>query len=288
MEQNSEISEKSNSENQITNTYDVRISDAITVRVFTDTRPHNLKISDLQKGLILLHDQTETVGEGTGFGLPVIVCADETRFSSTSKVHVTSENGNSVIRKEFIIDRTARNRFKNVTLENRKARDFLSLLARLYQNHPRLRALVLKDITRNIDIDTAFVKTEPKGKVTVTYTIAKARVSVEADFRSLQTEGMKRIFMLNEQGSRFYRRYVDADGIELKDAEIGAWDDVTTDWAALTLLNSRHGFRLWKRENSILRRGREFLKDSLDWVGLDYELPSNTEVFEYPIEILGT
>ena len=269
------------------NAHDVRISDAITIRVFSDTRPHNLKISELQKGLILLYDRTETVGEGTGFGLPVLVFEDETRFSSTSRVNVTTKNGNSIIKKEFIFDRVARNKFRNVTLENRVARDFFGFLARMYQKHPKLRALVLKKITRNMNIETAFLKTKPRGKVTVTYMITKNRVSVKADFRHLQKEGLKRIFMLNEQGSKFYRRYLDAEGIELKDAEIGAWDNVTAEWAAFTLFKTENGFRLWKNENSILRRGREFLKDSLDWIGLDYELPADTEVFEYPIEILG-
>jgi len=37
----------------------------------------------------------------------------------------------------------------------------------------------------------------------------------------------------------------------------------------------------------ILRRGREFLKESLEWVGLDYELSPENDSFKYGIEILG-
>jgi hypothetical protein len=40
-------------------------------------------------------------------------------------------------------------------------------------------------------------------------------------------------------------------------------------------------------KNSILRRGREFMKGSLDWVGLDYEVNPASAVFEYSIELLG-
>jgi hypothetical protein len=36
----------------------------------------------------------------------------------------------------------------------------------------------------------------------------------------------------------------------------------------------------------VLRRGREFLEGSLDWVGLDYEVNPRTDVFEYVIEVL--
>jgi hypothetical protein len=53
------------------------------------------------------------------------------------------------------------------------------------------------------------------------------------------------------------------------------------------LPNEKLGFRLWTTKNSVLRRGREFLKGSLDWVGLDYEVNPATAVFEYLIEILG-
>ncbi len=60
-----------------------------------------------------------------------------------------------------------------------------------------------------------------------------------------------------------------------------------TEWASLRLPGNEVGFRLWKKENSILRKGREYLKDSLDWVGLDYELSPETLFFEYSVEKSG-
>lgn len=182
----------------------------------------------------------------------------------------------------------SRNRFRNVILENSRARDLLAFLAHLYQLYPRLRFLTLKGLTKRMDIDTVFVKKQPIGKVIVSYIISKQHISVKADFTHLTNDGFERAFMLNEQGSGFYRRYFDSEGIELIDASTGAWNRINADWAALTTANNEVGFRVWRRENSILRRGREFLKDSLDWVGLDYEIPAGTDVFEYPIEILGT
>ena len=95
------------------------------------------------------------------------------------------------------------------------------------------------------------------------------------------------MFVLNEQGSIFYRRYLDSQGIELIDQKIGVWNGTNVEWDTLSALDNELGFRLWGKKNSILRRGREFLQGSLDWVGLDCEIPPGNSVFEYPLEILG-
>jgi len=73
----------------------------------------------------------------------------------------------------------------------------------------------------------------------------------------------------------------------LIDRQIGAWDIVDSDWACLTDLQGRVGYRLWGVKGSVLRRGRETMKNCLDWVGLDYEVNPHREVFEYRIEIVG-
>ncbi len=265
----------------------VPISDSAALRIYSDSRPHTWKIADLQKGLILVRDGKEVVGEGTGFGLPILVCSPETYFSGTSKVFVAQHGDAWVIRKEYTMDRTSRNKFRNVTLENREARSFFAHLAYLYQRHSKLRFLALKSMTRKIDIDTTFVKTIPAGTVTVTYSIDKRRISVNADFRQLKGVKLERIFMLNEQGATIFRKYVDSQNTMLTDGKIGAWDDIGAEWASLTVAEENFGFRLWRKDGSLLRRGREFLEDSLDWVGLDYEIGPKNTAFEYSIEILG-
>ncbi|MGA3192272.1 MAG: hypothetical protein ABSD73_07130 [Candidatus Bathyarchaeia archaeon] len=261
-------------------------SSSASFRIYSSTEPHNWKIGDLQKGLILVHNGTETVGEGTGFGVPVLVYSDETFFSGSSKVDVSKGDGPRTVCKEFVMDRVARNRFRNVTLENRIARRFFTRLADVYQKHPTFRFLTLKDLTGKMDVDTTFLKASSKGKVVVTYTMDGPSVEVRADFRDLQRRGLEKIFMLNEHGSRFFREYADSEGAELVDTAIGAWDGISAKWSCLKTLNGDFGFRLWKAENSILRRGREFLKGSLDWVGLDYEVNPLMDVFEYVIEVL--
>ncbi|MGB8781442.1 MAG: hypothetical protein WCD81_12440 [Candidatus Bathyarchaeia archaeon] len=261
-------------------------SSSASFRIYSSTEPHNWKIRDLQKGLILVYNGTETVGEGTGFGVPVLVYSDETYFSGSSKVDVSQSDGSRTVCKEFVMDRVTRNRFRNVTLENRIARRFFTRLADVYQTHPKLRSLTLKDLTGKMDVDTTFLKAISRGKVVVTYTMGGPRVVVKADFRDLERRGLQKIFMLNEQGSKFFREYEDSEGAELVDTHIGAWDGISAKWGCLKILNGEFGFRLWRVEDSLLRRGREFLEGSLDWVGLDYEVNPRMDVFEYVIEVL--
>ncbi len=52
-------------------------------------------------------------------------------------------------------------------------------------------------------------------------------------------------------------------------------------------IQGKVGFRLWKTKNSILRRGRELMKGRIEWIGLDYEINSASDIFEYNIDILG-
>jgi len=234
-----------------------------------------------------MYKGSETIGEGAGFGLPVLVYSDETYFSGSSKVYVFQNNGRWAIRKEFVMDRVTRNSFRNVTLENRVARRFFTRLAEVYQRHPMLRSLTLKDLTGKMDVGTTFLKAKSRGTVVVTYTMDKPRILVSADFRDSERRRLQKIFMLNEQGSTFFRKYVDSMGMELLDTGIGAWDGIGTKWACLKILNGEFGFRLWRVDESTLRRGREFLKGSLDWVGLDYEVNPDKDFFEYTIEVLG-
>jgi hypothetical protein len=269
------------------NMFTTAVSNHVGLRVYSDTRPHNWKIADLQKGLILVFKGTEIVGEGTGFGLPVLVCSDETYFSGTSRVYLSRYGSRWIIRKEFVMDRISRNKFRNVNLENRTVRSFFAYLASLYQKHSRFRFLSFKKFTGEISIGTTFLKAEPLGKVMVTFTIDRQRILVKADFSHLKRERIRGIFMLNEQGSRFFRKYVDSQEISLADEEIGAWNGINAEWASLIDPQSGFGFRLWRLGGCVLRRGREFLKDSLDWVGLDYEVRPGNAGLEYVIEILG-
>ena len=64
----------------------------------------------------------EVVGEGTGFGVPIVKYFDETIFSGSSFLQVHKHENNVIIRKEFLMDIIARDKFRNLKLENTKVR----------------------------------------------------------------------------------------------------------------------------------------------------------------------
>ena len=268
-------------------TYTRRVSDHLSLRLYESTKPHDSKIAALQKGLILVVNGQEAVREGTGFGSPVLAYSDETYFSGSSSLYVAARSRRRAILKVFNMDRVARNSFRNVTLENHAASSFIERLGHLYRAHPRMRFLTLKELTGSVNVGKVFPEAASVGKVSVTYTVEESRVTVKADFSDVCMKGLRKVFVLNEQGSTLFRSYSDSSGTELTDGQIGAWDVVEAEWACLSTLRCDAGFRLRRVEGSILRRGRECLSGSLDWAGLDYEVSLGTDVFEYVIELLG-
>ena len=76
------------SELKKTNQCMVPISDSLSIHIYSDTKPRNAFIYDLQKGLTLICKGVEMVGEGTGFGVPVLVYSDETYFSGSDRKSV--------------------------------------------------------------------------------------------------------------------------------------------------------------------------------------------------------
>jgi hypothetical protein len=267
--------------------YAVSLSSSVALEVYSNTKPHNLKTANLQKGLVFVYNGLERVGEGTGFGFPVLVYPKETFFSSSSTVHVAQTAHSIRIRKEFCMDRTARNKIGNVYLENRKARALMRYLTDLYQKKKHMRFLPLKEFFVNMGIESTFVKATPIGRLPVTYDVTDCGVHVKVDFSHLQKRHPQKVFVLNEQSASFFRKYSDEHHAKLIDKQIGAWDAVGSDWACLTDLQGRVGYRLWGVDGSVLRRGRETMKNCMDWVGLDYEVDPYRDVFEYKIEILG-
>jgi hypothetical protein len=270
-----------------TEKYTVPLLNSIALKIYSNTKPYNLKIANLQKGLILVYDEKERVGEGTGFGFPVLIYPKETFFSGSSTVSVAQTTESIKIRKEFYMDRAARNKLGNVYLENQKVRAFIRYLTDFYQKNRRFRYLSLKEFFVKMGVESAFVKTAAVGKVVVTYDINNCVINVKVDLHDLRKVSSKKVFVLNEQSAKFFRKYSDAQQASLVDKQIGAWDDVSPEWACLTNMQGEVGYRLWKVDGSVLRRGRETMSNCLDWVGLDYEVASDSEVFEYRIEILG-
>ena len=267
--------------------YSVPVSDCLALEVYSSTKPDNLKIASLQKGLVFVYKGIERIGEGTGFGFPILIYPKETYFSSSAEVWMKKTPSSIKIKKEFTMDRIARNKLGNARLENQQARTLIRILTDLYQKNKRFRFLAVKEVIVNMGVQTAFVKTVSIGTIAVTYEVTNCAVNVKVDFRQLRKKYPRRIFVLNEQSACFFIRYGDSRGSVLVDDQIGAWETVDSDWACLTDLKGRIGFRLWNVGGCVFRRGRETMKKCLDWSGLDYEVDPKSEVFEYRIDLLG-
>jgi hypothetical protein len=244
------------------------------------------KTAELQKGLRLLYNGTEVVGEGTGFGVPVLLYSDDTYFSGSSRLYVCSKKNSLVIRKEFMLDRVERKVLHEIKMLNPILREVWRYLDRLYREHQHLQTIASVDILGKLGIHLRFEETEPAGKVIVAYSIEHDGIAVKIDSRLVKKANLKKLFVLNEQGSEFFRRYWDSDGTELVDREIGAWKIVKAQSARITDQQRKVGFQLWRTRGSTLFIGREFIKDLADWVGLDYEVKPKNDVFEYKIRIL--
>lgn len=267
--------------------YTYSISDSVALRIHSDTKPQNMKTASLQKGVILLYNGAEVVGEGTGFGVPIGKYSDETFFSGSSSLQVHKQENSVIIRKEFLMDMIARDKFRNLKLENMKLRRIIDSVSLLYQKHKRLAQFILhaKGLLFKFGVESVFIRTSPKGKVVVTYTIVRNRILVKLSFSRLDRNNLQKVFMLNEQGAHFFRKYSDSEGLKLDDEEIGAWDGVTAQSAKIADKKDRIAFSLKNVEGTMLRRGREVVKGSLNWIGLDYELNPEDDQFEYEIEI---
>ncbi len=263
----------------------VPLSNSLALRIYQDTRPHKWKIANLQKGLILVCDGVEVVGASSGFGFPMLQYSHETYFSGSSRVDVDRNEDLAIIRKEFFMDRIKRNEFSYTILESEKARRLLDQIGVLYREH--FRFLGLKELLVSLGVNTRFIKAEYVGKVIVTFNIRQKTVQVKVDLSQIKRRNLKKIFLLNQQGSRFFRAYLDSNGARFLDQEIGHWGIVKAEWASITDLEGKIGFRLRNLKGSVLRRGQEFIRGFLDWIGLDYEIDKDKMKFEYDIKILG-
>ena len=273
------------------NTY--YISDSVALRINSDTKPHNMKIASLQKGLILLCKGTEVIGEGTGFGVPIAKYSDETVFSGSSSIHIRTMEDTVEIRKEFIMDLVARETLRNLKLENPKIRTLLDCASTIYEKqyqshiHFARSILLARNLLFKFGVKSTFIRSTHKGAVVVTYIIERNRILVKIDLSTLERNNLGKIFVLNEQGAHFFRTYSDSENLKLDDDEIGAWNDVTSQSAKIANAQEKIGFSLKNIEGTKLRRGRELIKGSLDWIGLDYELGAECSQFEYEIEVFG-
>ncbi len=265
------------------------ISDSVALEVYSSPNPQNMKIANLQKGLVLLCDGTQVIGEGTGFGVPIAKYSDETVFSGSSSLYVRRLGDIVEIRKEFLMDLVAGDRLRKFKLKIRAVRTLSDFFCLQYQTHKRLvrPVLIVRGLFFKFGIKSTFKNSQHKGTIIVTYVMDRNRIRVKLNFSQLEQANLAKVFILNEQGAHFFRTYADSEGLRLVDEEIGAWSNVTAQSAKIANEQNKIGFSLKSKEGSTLKRGREMMDGSLNWIGLDYELDPKCCNFEYEIELFG-
>ena len=266
----------------------ISISEKLSIRLYSDTRPRIGHIAGLQKGLVLAHNGTNLVGEGTGFGVPAVCYREKTYFSGSSNVHIFEKDNRTLFDKQFVLDMVSQKSFRKAKIGGKTVRKLWMRLDDLYMKHKRLRLLQINDLYKSMGFKVSYVKVKPKGTVNVTYSIEPPIIHIKADYSSLEKKNLQRIFVLNEQGASYFRKYSDSNDTVLFDKKIGAWKSVEAEWACISSEKSEFGFRLWNVKDAIIHVGREFLEGTFNWVGLDYEVNPEKTSFEYDIEILGS
>ena len=267
------------------------ISDDLKARIYPDTRPHNLEITGLHKGLVLVYGGREIVGEGAGFGVPVVKFSDKTFFSGTAEVSVSpsSREGVQVVTKSFVLDTISKKRFRDGSyINDRLYHAVHRAFTRLYIPHKPLRPLFDKmmELRGAMGIQTEFVKTAPRGVVKVVYELHPNEIRVHVDLSSIDREKCEEIVILNEQGSPFFTRYDDSTGLKLSGREIGPWDEVHGGHASLSHDDRRLAFSLRRVSGASLYRGWEMVEGRLAWAGLNYVCSPGLSSFSYAIEIM--
>lgn len=261
------------------------LDNCVSVRLYSDSRPHFLETAALQKGLILTSNEEKLIEEGIGFGVPVIKYRDKTYFSSTAEISSRIIDSKVILQKRFALDVISRKRLKGSFINDNFYDVIHKIFEKMYLSNTKgwfffNRIMELRDLMK---VKTEFVKVKPKGFVTVSYQCEPSMIQVGADFSELNLSGCKEILVLNEQGSSFFQNYEDSTGLKLIGSKIGAWNIVPANEASLNCLTKNIAFKLRKVEGSTLFRGWEMTKNRFSWAGLSYSLAPITKSFEYTI-----
>lgn len=264
-----------------------KIWNNIMLRLYSDTRPHNLETADIQKGLVLVVDEVEVIDEGVGFGTPVAIYSGIPFFSKSAEVHIEAEDENVLkVTKSFLIDTISRKRILKRSYINDR---FYSFVQRFfmegYRKYKRLRFFFtgIMEFRRALLVRTIFVKTNPKGRINVTYTCYSNKIQVDVDLKNLDKSECGGIMMMNEQGASFFCKYSDSDMNKLYNEDIGCWNRIEANEVSLSDIEGRFSFKLKRKKGSIMYGGWEKVRGSISWAGLAYSIGCKKDYFEYCI-----
>ena len=263
------------------------LSENLALRIYPDNRPKNLEVAALQKGLVLIVNDSELIEEGVGFGVPVIKYSDTTFFSRTATAYVEEQNENSImIVKDYLLDSISKKQIHGASINASLHSIFHKAFEKAYIHPGKMRPIYdwTMRLRRIFGVETYFAKVPPRGKVSITYDCYPDHINVSADFSKLDTTGCCELLILNEQGAAFFRKYKNGN-VVLHDTKIGPWTKVDTGDPEFTDTTKNISFSMTKKEGAILYYGWEQVKNRFSWAGMTYSLNPKISKFNYTIQL---
>jgi hypothetical protein len=268
------------------NSVTVPLNRHLSLRLYRDSQPKCLETAALQKGLVLIYKGKELIEEGIGFGVPVIKYRDKTLFSSNAEISISPKTPPS-LEKRFLIDTVSKKRFYKAYVNDQFYKLIHKLFEKAYLGNNHLLSVNNKimELRESLKIKTEFAKVEPRGIVSLKYTLKETEIQINADFSNLEHDGCLELLLLNEQGANTFQSYSDTDGLRLNGREIGAWGVVQAEKATLSGVGGNLSFSLENKRAARLFRGWESTKNRFAWAGLSYSISPNTDMFKYTIKL---
>ena len=162
-----------------------------------------------------------------GFGAPVVLYQDRAFFSSSADFSIQQEGNQKILIKSFKIDTISRKRLgKSIYLNHRIYNFGQKRFHNIYTQNNNLAPILTRfiEMLKKFGVNTEFQKVDPRGIITIKYVCLPHSIEVDILLSKLNKKGCRDIFILNEQGASFFRKYSDTDGLTLFDGRIGAWE----------------------------------------------------------------
>ncbi len=231
--------------------YRVVLENGLGLAMYSGSKPHVGKIAGLQKGLILTQYGKNLIGEGYGFGLPMIVVNGATWLASKAKTGKFVHGDTTILSKQYIFD----------TRENDV-------------NFPRRR----------------YTPLQPIGSVRIDYLIYKNSIEVHADMRGLVDVDYKYIYFMNEQSGKHFRHGLNAIGrkidlIQWQAPLPMAMLGIHAPRLGITywVKDKMETLKYLGRET--LARWHWWGHESTNWAGCDLRLDNKSPTFKYTLTI---
>jgi hypothetical protein len=266
--------------------YTYGLDESITLKLYPDNRPFNLEASMLHKGIVLEYNGAEKIGEGMGFGVPVVKYRDKTFFSGSSTIFFETDT-TDLITKIFTLDKVSKKYYKSNQISDKIYQPFHRVFTFLYLRLKPLRFLFdhILNIRENMGVYSKFIDTEPRGIVSVSYLVRNGVLMIKFDFSGLDLDNCEEFVILNEQGALFFDTYRDSSGVELSKENIGAWEKVSETCSQFEDKVTNLRFELVEFPETSLFRGWENIQGRLSWAGLNYTTKPDKLSFSYSIKI---